>query len=400
MDQLFIRLSIDPAETLYWVRRHASTPGSVESGGFEAAAEAAKGCQVIMLVPAEQVLLKKAEVPARQTSQLRKAVPYALEDELAADISELHFALGPRKDDITPVAVVDRRLMEGWIGLCRAHSIQPQAILPDMLTLPWQENSWSILLDSDQALVRTGLHSGFSCEQSLLDTLLAAELENDTGPEKVSVWLCDEQKTQLALPLEGIETKALACPDGALSVMAQGWQSRQGVDLQQGEFRNRPDIAKKLQPWRWAAIIFAAFVAISFGKMLLELKQLDQHQSQLTTQIGKEFKKAFPGAKKVSNVRARMERELKSLLGGGGGTEANALALLAASSKAITAQKDAKLEAINFRNNRLELQISTASLSQLDELRQAIGKEAGATAELSSANSDKNRARGQIRVSR
>jgi len=400
MDQLFIRLSTDPAATLYWVRRHASESGSVESGGFEAAAEAAKGCQVIMLVPAEQVLLKQAEVPARQTSQLRKAVPFALEDELAPDISELHFALGSREDGVTPVAVVDSRLMEGWIGLCRAHGIQPQAILPDLLTLPWQENTWSILLEADQALVRTGLNSGFSCQRELLDTLLQAELENNDQPQLVNVWLCDGQEARLALPQDDIETKALACPDGPLSVMAQGWQPRQGIDLQQGEFKNRPDIAKKLQPWRWAAIIFGVFVVISFSKMLLELKQLNQQQAQLKTQIEKEFKRAFPGAKKVSNVRVRMERELKALRGGGGSSDANALALLAASSKVITAQKDAKLEAINFRNNRLELQVSTASLSQLDDLKQAIAKEAGATAELSSANSDKNRARGQIRISR
>ena len=400
MDQLFIRLSTDPAETLYWVKRHASEPGSVESGGFEAAAEAAKGCQVIILVPAEQVLLKKADVPARQTSQLRKAIPFALEDELAPDISELHFALGSREDSVTPVAVVDSRLMEGWIGLCRAHSIQPQAILPDLLLLPWQENTWSIMLEADQALVRTGLNSGFSCQRELLDTLLPAELENSEPPEHVNVWLCDGEDARLALPQEGFETTALACQDGPLSIMAQGWQPRQGIDLQQGEFKNRPDIAKKLQPWRWAAIIFGVFVAISFGKMLLELKQLNQQQARLKPQIEKEFKQVFPGAKKVSNVRVRMERELKALRGGGSGAEANVLALLAASSKAITAQKDAKLETINFRNNRLELQVSAASLSQLDALKQAIAKEAGATAELSSANSDKNRARGQIRVSR
>ena len=399
MDQLFIRLSTDPAATVHWVKRHAGTTGPVEAGDLEAAAEAAKGHQVILLVPAEQVLLKKAEVPARQTSQLRKAVPFALEDELAADINDLHFALGPREDGITPVAVVDRRLMEGWIGLCRAYGIQPQMILPDLLTIPWQEDTWSILLDAAQALVRTGRYSGFSCEQELLGTLLNAELENGNQPDQINVWLCDGEDFRLALPAENVEPRALACPDGALSVMAEGWQPRQGIDLQQGEFKNRPDIARKLRPWRWAAIFFGVWVALSFGKMLLELRHLEQQQDLLRGQIEKEFKRAFPGAKKVANVRVRMERQLRALRGGGGGGT-NALELLAASSKAITAQKDAKLEAISFRNDKLELQVSAASLSQLDALKEAIAKAASVKAELRSANSGKDRARGQIHISR
>jgi len=399
MDQLFIRLATDPAQTLHWVQRHGEEAGSVASGGFESAAEAARGKQVILLVPAEQVLLKQANVPARQASQLRKAVPYALEDELAADLSELHFALGTRKDEITPVAVVDRRLMEGWIGLCRAHEIQPQAILPEMLCLPLQEDSWSILLEPHQALVRTGSTTGFSCERELLNELLAAELENEE-PKQIRVWLCDGEEARLAVPSEKVSTQALACQQGSLPILAKGWVPQQGVDLQQGEFKNRPDFIKKLRPWRWAAILFGVWVAFSFTSMLIELGQLNKQQQALDKQIEKEFKKIFPGSKNIANIRVRVERELKALAGGGKSTDTDLLTLLAASGKIISNTNNTKLESINFRNNRLELQVSAASLSQLDALKNAIAKETAAKAELGSANSGKDRASGQIRISR
>ena len=76
------------------------------------------------------------------------------------------------------------------------------------------------------------------------------------------------------------------------------------------------------------------------------------------------------------------------------------LALLAASGKVINTNKGARLESINFRNNRLELKVSAASLSELDELKNSIAKETAAKAELGSATSDKDRASGQIRISR
>lgn len=399
MDQLFIRLATDPAQTLHWVQRHGMETGPVQAGGFEAAAEAGRGRQVILLIPAEQALLKKADVPARQTSQLLRAVPYALEDELAADLAELHFALGPREADMTTVAVVERRLMEGWIGLCRAHEIHPQAILPDVLCLPLEENSWSILLEPERALVRTGMHSGFSCERDLLDILLAAELEI-SQPDNIRVWLCDGEEARLVVPADDVTTQALACDQGPLEVLAKGWQPQQGINLQQGEFKNRPDYAKKLQPWRWAAVLFGIWLVFSFAGMLLEQSQLNKQRNELDSKLKSEFTRIFPGSKNTSNMRVRVERELKALQGGGKTSDADMLTLLAASGRVINENKDAKLESINFRNNRLELKITAASLSQLDAIKNAIAKEASAKAELSSADSDKDRASGQIRISR
>ena len=55
---------------------------------------------------------------------------------------------------------------------------------------------------------------------------------------------------------------------------------------------------------------------------------------------------------------------------------------------------------MSFRNNKLELKVSTGSLSALDEIKNAIAETASATAELGSANSGQDRATGQIRISR
>jgi general secretion pathway protein L len=65
-------------------------------------------------------------------------VPYALEEHLAADIEELHFAIGKRAGDSlrAPVAVVARALLQEWLTTLRAAGLEPSAIYADSDLLP------------------------------------------------------------------------------------------------------------------------------------------------------------------------------------------------------------------------------------------------------------------------
>ena len=69
-----------------------------------------------VLVPGTDVLLAEPELPAKAGAKLQQIVPYALEEQLAEDIDDLHFAIGKRAGDssTTPVAVVALSLMDEW----------------------------------------------------------------------------------------------------------------------------------------------------------------------------------------------------------------------------------------------------------------------------------------------
>src|SRR5450755_1448661 len=80
------------------------------SGALANAVAAAAGRHVCVLVPGTDVLLLEPEVPARAGTKLAQIVPCALEEQLADDIDDLHFAIGRRSADSlrTQVAVVAR----------------------------------------------------------------------------------------------------------------------------------------------------------------------------------------------------------------------------------------------------------------------------------------------------
>ncbi len=63
--------------------------------------------QVIVIVPATDVLLTTTILPKMSQSRLQQALPYALEEQLITDVENLHFAIALKQsnDELT-VAVV------------------------------------------------------------------------------------------------------------------------------------------------------------------------------------------------------------------------------------------------------------------------------------------------------
>src|SRR5579863_6538850 len=113
-DWLLIRLPRAPAENAAWLI--ADSRGA-QDGPLSLAAPRAAGRRVCLLVPGSDVLLTEPEVPVKAGARLAQLVPYALEEHLADDIEELHFALGKRSGDSprAPVAVVARSLLQEWL---------------------------------------------------------------------------------------------------------------------------------------------------------------------------------------------------------------------------------------------------------------------------------------------
>jgi len=103
MEQLFIRLSSAEREPLHWLIWSPAQSELIASGTLNDLSELsqltdhARSREVICYAPGTDVLLTEVELPSSAIRMLPQVVPNALEDELAQDISELHFAWPPAK---------------------------------------------------------------------------------------------------------------------------------------------------------------------------------------------------------------------------------------------------------------------------------------------------------------
>ena len=81
------------------------------SGELAQATAMATGRRVAVILPASEALATESDAPAKGAAKLAQVIPYALEERVADEIENLHFAIGDR-DAATgrvPVVVVDAR---------------------------------------------------------------------------------------------------------------------------------------------------------------------------------------------------------------------------------------------------------------------------------------------------
>src|SRR5438094_142385 len=157
-DWLLLRLPRVPDEPASWLVVDArGTPvGPPQSGPLTAAVTRAAGRRVWVSDPGPDVLLAEPEVPVKAGLKLQQLVPYALEEQLADNIEDLHFAIGKRASDSirAPVAVVARALLDEWLATLRSSGIEPEAIHAESDLLPGNPAHAVVLLEEDAVFVR------------------------------------------------------------------------------------------------------------------------------------------------------------------------------------------------------------------------------------------------------
>src|ERR1700689_358632 len=136
---LLLRLPAPGEQETEWLSIEDSGAPSTarQRGPLSLAAAVARSARVVALAPASQVLLAEPELPPGSGARLARAVPFALEEQLTEDVDQLCFAIGHRRGGGgTPVAVVSRSVLQGWIADLSAAGLDPSAIYPDISLMP------------------------------------------------------------------------------------------------------------------------------------------------------------------------------------------------------------------------------------------------------------------------
>lgn len=379
--ELFIRFDAG-AETASWLR--LAEDGAVAASGQDPLSEiraAAAGFRLVVIVPGEEVLLCRAAVPGQRRRLLAQAVPYALEDQLAADVETLHFAFGQVGNDQVAVAVIDRVLIGGWLARLRAAGLNPYAVVPETLLLPWQEGAWQLACFEGRCLLRTGGQYGFAMDAANAAVLIQQALAEAEESKPQRLVLHGAEGLALGAIEVGIEQQPL--PDTILPWLASHYDERFAINLLQGAYSRRERLGQYWRPWRVAASLAALLLLVQVGVTIADHQRLSRERVALQEQIETIYRQTFPEARKVVNPKAQMENALKSLRGGAGG---GLNALLAEAGREFKASPGLELQRLNFREGQLEVALTVADLQRLDELKQRLTQGGKLHVEIQSAS--------------
>ena len=271
VDKIIVRFG----EINEWLVCGGDVSNQVRQGTLDELAAALKTMnwqgEVVVLVPGEKVLLTAAAVPSRQQRQIVQAVPNVVEEQLALDIDDCHFAIGDRNEaGEVSVAVVSQEDMYRWQSTLSDVGVKPTLMYSDTLTGPWTRGI-SITIDGKRAHFRSGKFAGFTVPSHQI--AFAAELLPDI--EIVDLYARQDDLEDLRLQLAQVEAI-----DGVL--LNVHTQERGGITLNdasdieetlnllQGEFQVSRETRSGLRVWQSAAILavctFLLHVSLLWGQ--------------------------------------------------------------------------------------------------------------------------------------
>lgn len=393
-------------ETIYWAR--FSTAGDLVEFGEHALIACSGLAVTTVLVPSESILLTQTRVPTRQRQRLLQAVPYALEEQLAADVETLHFALAPQinTDDYVAVAVVADAYIQHWQTLLQSLDGTVTRLVPDVFAVPYPTEGWGIALMGERVLVRTGAYSGFAIELSNFALCLALALtEAEVQPPRCfTVYYQHETDigVQAALTIlhgTGMPLQQQVQPRGLAAIWAQGLDCVQPLNLLQGRYRPVSGYNLTWRPWRLSlALSLACGIAFACVQFI-EYQQQLRYREALSQRIEAVYRETFPKAQRVVSPRVQMEQQLRQLQGGqaGAAAQANVLQTLAKISTPLAQTAGLVLKRLEYRAQVLELNLELASLQALEQLKIQL-QQVGMAVEIQSASSLNNRVETRLTI--
>lgn len=406
---LTIRLDPD-ADLASWlvVDPAGARVGPVARGGVDEAAVLAAQRRVIVLAPADQVLVTRVDLPVRGAARMRQALPFALEEQVAEDLEVMHFAAGKREPDGTLAAAAVRRdRLERWVGLLEQNGIEVSAVMAEQSVVPASPTSTIWVIEDGACLIRRPGQPGLRVEGDSIDEFMIFGDPRDSeteGGAHLTIYLDATDQSRFAVDIEqlreqlaSVEVKLL--PDGALPLLAATAAREPGVNLLQGDFAPRTGIQRLLKPWRTAAALLLALISLVVVRQGAELFQLKAEEQHLDQSIQTVFREAMPDVTRVVNARGQMETRLRAIRAAGGGSDAPFLAIMEVISRALVAEPQARLESLSFRNGIMELKLAAPSVDTLDRVQRQVEAGGELDANILSANPRDEGVEGRIQVS-
>ncbi len=388
----------------------------LHQGTLAELAQAAAGRGCTWVIPGERVTLLVVTAPTRNRATWLRALPYAVEDQLAEEVETLHFAVGPAQaDGHIPVAILQTAYLETGLARCREAGVVVREVVPDFLLLPYESDTWSLLIEPTRVLVRQGLYRGFAAEASLANTLLRMTLhkpDKQNASDGSTTDPASESRAQqihvygdVSLGSSSLLTTLAdhaaphpmmkTAPQALLALAASTPQAP--LNLLQGRFSQQAQWGKYLKPWRFAAGLVGLYLLCGLGAQVLEYRRLTQERAALQAEMEQIYRTAVPTATRIVNPRVQLEAHLRELKQNKGSQKAGFLELLYRSGPALIAFNDVTLRSLRYRNEQLEAELDSSNLEALDQLKNRLANQAGLLIDMRTVKQE-DRIRSQLNV--
>ena len=382
---LTVRLSSEPQSPVPWLVWSTSQQEVIASGelsSWEQLSELtpyAEKRSCIALLPGNECLIKRVEIPKGAARQFDSMLPFLLEDEVAQDIEDLHLTILDKDSTHATVCGVEREWLKQALDKFREANIIFRKVLPDTLAVPLEEQGVSALQIDQHWLLRQG-HSqrqGNYQAVSISEAWLPMFLKSD--------WIvADEQEeptkifSYTSLPSDDVQQNSgmewHAKPAELVMALLSQQAITSGVNLLTGTFKTKSSFSKYWRVWQKVAVAACLLVAVIVTQQVLKVQQYEAQAQAYRMESERIFRSVLPDKQRiptVSYLKRQMNDEAKKY--GGSGEGDSLLGWLALLPETLGQVKSIEVETIRYDGNRSEVRLQAKS-SDFQHFETARGK--------------------------
>ena len=348
----------------------------------------------IFAAPGEDVRLQRLTISPEEKKHLAKSLPFMLEEQLAGDVEQLHFASAALDGLDYAVAICTTAKMHQWQSLL-AEFDGVGLWASEALLLPWREEEWCLLFEADKVLLRTGVCEGISVERELLPVVMTSALAEAEPPKALVVYGL-EQAVELAEIPESLHAVVQWRKGDFCTALLLADTSSVKPNLLHGDFSVRLPLSRWWQQWRLAAAVLLAAFGLQLLATWTDYMQLKRENLSLQSTLMASYRQAYPKGN-APDPEVQLRRQLASLQGSAQST--GFVSLMDKVGAVIAGRKGTSIASINYsdRGGELRMNILAADYTVVEQIREGINK-TGLKAVMESSSAQGEQVRARIRV--
>jgi general secretion pathway protein L len=389
------------------------TLGEEQCGSLTDAAKQAIDHKVVVLLPGIQTLVTTADIPVKGVAKQLQVAPFALEDQLAEDIGQMHFAVGARRDDgRIPVSAISLAVFQDWMDSLEELGIQVNSIYSELQGLPDIPGTITGIVEPESVMLRLPSGEAFSIDPVMLDEVLATASQviqripsDETVPAQthVMIYLDSSLGNQRDLWIAKIRARF---PDaefremaaGSLAQLAAGLSRKGMVNLLQGPFTPKSNWQRTIKPWRLPAALAASLLVVVCLVQAATLWRLSSVEAQLDAALEASLRQVFPESARINDPRRELDMLQQSMRGQSSGSSSQFLDTVVALGTILPALKDTRVETASYQNQVLDLRLKVPDVTTLDQMQKRMEESGHFQVTIQSANPRSDGVEGRIKI--
>ncbi len=357
----------------------------------------------VLLVPTELCLSMRCTVPGRTVGQMRRALPYVVEEYLAGDIDTMHVASGAiKRGGAVDVTLVEKAVLQAWLEELAAHGVSVTYAAPDAAMLTVAEGEVTLLFDGERVLVRsTEQVAAIDADALKLVLESLAAKAGATGMRFIAVngRVPEITRAEVAqateYPIEWVDTESDVT---VLAYLAAAFPGKPpAINLLQGNLSPPKRASGAWTRWRSVAALVAVWVLVMVASETVRGAWASHRATVLKGEIENVYRAYFPNDRRIQDPYKQMNAHI-------GGSSASAsestfLSLLGHLAAGLSANPKAQLRSVSFNDGRAELgaEVAVSGFDSLEALKTAWSHE-GVVVEITSAEQQDQQVHARIRL--